>query len=472
MTVDSVYAGSALEEFDYPSGDQNVYSRYQGTGGVPITNLLRRLAFTIRFGETNLILSEYINNQTRVMFHRRIQDRVQRIAPFLWQDHDPYMVVADGQLMWMIDAYTLSNDFPYSRPSQVGTDTVPAGLNYIRNSVKITIDVYNGDVTFYIADPDDPLIQAYAAAFPSLFHPIDEMPPTLFAHIRYPEDLFLIQTNQYLTYHMQDVQVFYNKEDLWQIPLESFAGNQQPMEPYYVTFTLPGEESTEYLLIQPYTPATRENMIAWIAARNDPPNYGELMVFELPKQELVFGPSQVEGRIDQEPTISQQLTLWDQRGSNVIRGNLIVVPINDSFLYVEPIYLQATTSGLPELKRVILASGDRIVMRETLDEALTALLEAGPSVAEIVAEPPVEEGEIEAEPTPQPAEEVVPGATVEELIISANDHLVAAEAAQRTGDWATYGRELEALRQDLERMLELTGGQLPAVPTTVPTPVP
>lgn len=213
-------------------------------------------------------------------------------------------------------------------------------------------------------------------------------------------------------------------------------------------------------------------MIAWIAARNDPPNYGELMVFELPKQELVFGPSQVEGRIDQEPTISQQLTLWDQRGSNVIRGNLIVVPINDSFLYVEPIYLQATTSGLPELKRVILASGDRIVMRETLDEALTALLEAGPSVAEIVAEPPVEEGEIEAEPTPQPAEEVVPGATVEELIISANDHLVAAEAAQRTGDWATYGRELEALRQDLERMLELTGGQLPAVPTTVPTPVP
>jgi uncharacterized membrane protein (UPF0182 family) len=366
MTTDTVFVASDLEEFDYPSGDENVYSSYAGSGGVPVGNLLRRLAFAFRFGEANLILSEYITPDTRAMFHRRIQERVHRIAPFLWQDHDPYIVVADGRLVWMMDAYTISDDFPYSAPSQVGTDTVPAGINYIRNAVKITVDAYNGDVNFYVAEPDDPLIQ-----------PLEAMPPALVPHIRYPEDLFLIQTNQYLTYHMEEVQVFYNKEDLWQLPEEIFeGGQQQPMEPYYVTFSLPGEEETEYLLIQPYTPAGKSNMIAWIAARNDPPNYGDLFVYELPKQELVFGPIQVEGRIDQEPSISQQFSLWNQRGSRVIRGNLIVVPINDSFLYAEPVYLQSDTSALPELKRVILASGDAIVMRDTLDEALAALLEA------------------------------------------------------------------------------------------------
>jgi uncharacterized membrane protein (UPF0182 family) len=472
-TNDVVYAASQLDEFDYPQGNENVYSSYEGDGGVPIANTFRRLLFALRFGEPNLILSEYVDNNTRVLFYRRIQERVNRVAPFLWQDHDPYVVVVDGKLMWIMDTYTVSNNFPYSEPSTVGTATVPPGINYIRNAVKVTVDAYTGELHFYVADPEDPIIQTYANAFPDLFEPMDAMPASLYQHIRYPEDLFLIQTNKYLTYHMQDVQVFYNKEDLWQIPQEVFMGNQQPMEPYYVTFSLPGEEDTEYLLIQPYTPAGKSNMIAWIAARNDPPHYGELAVYELPKQELVFGPLQVEGRIDQEPTISEQFSLWNQLGSQVIRGNLIVVPINDSFLYVEPVYLQSDTSALPELKRVVLVSGDEIVMRTTLDEALAALLERAPAVDEIVVEPEgtPTAGEGEATPAATPPAANV-NVTVEELILSANDHFLAAETAQRNGDWTTYGAELGALQQDLQRLLELTGGEGATLPTVVPTPAP
>jgi hypothetical protein len=291
------------------------------------------------------------------------------------------------------------------------------------------------------------------------------MPASLQSHVRYPEDLFVVQTRQYLTYHMTDVQVFYNQEDLWQIAqVQSESNASQPIEPYYVVFNLPGEDESEYLLIEPYTPANRNNMIAWLAARNDRPNYGQLIAYELPKQELVFGPLQVEARIDQDPEISAQLSLWNQRGSSVIRGNLLVLPMNNSFLYVEPIYLQAQTSQLPELARIIVASGERLVMRETLEEALVALLEGAPTVDTIVAEPPVSETEETAEPGEQ-TESPTPippaaDATIEELIRSANDHLVAAEAAQRNGDWTTYGQELDALRQDLARLMELTGDGL------------
>jgi uncharacterized membrane protein (UPF0182 family) len=440
---DVVFVNSGLEEFDYPQGNENVYSSYSGRGGVPLSSPLRRLAFALRFAETNLLLSQYITPSTRVMFHRQISERVLRIAPFLHLDHDPYLVVADGRLVWLIDAYTRSDYFPYSQP-------VAEGFNYVRNSVKITVDAYDGMVTFYIARPDDPIIQSYDQALPGLFRPLEEMPAALQAHIRYPEDLFEVQTRQYLLYHMTDEQVFYNQEDRWEIPRELLENSQeQPMEPYYVFFRLPGEEQTEYLLIQPYTPAGKTNMIAWIAARNDLPHYGELVAYELPKQELIFGPSQVEGRINQDPIISQQISLWDQGGSEVIRGNLIVIPINNSFLYVEPLYLRAANGAQPELKRVILASGDRVVMRPTLNEALSALLEA-PGTDIVVSEPlPDEEGETPTTPSAD--------ASLEELIQSANAHFAAAEAAQREGDWTTYGRELELLRQDLERLQALTG---------------
>jgi uncharacterized membrane protein (UPF0182 family) len=451
---DVVFAGSGLEEFDYPEGTQNVYGSYTGEGGVKLSNFLRRLAFAIRFGETNLLLSDYIDDETRVLLHRQIRERVRRLTPFLALDNDPYLVVADGRLIWMLDAYTLSEHYPYSTPTE-------QGFNYIRNAVKITIDAYDGTVNYYLADPDDPIAQAYSKIFPDLFQPLEDMPETLQAHIRYPEDLFIVQTQQYLKYHMNDVQVFYNQEDLWEIPLEVFDNNQQPIEPYYVILSLPDEEGIEFMLIQPYTPAGKDNMIAWIAARNDPPNYGQLVAYELPKQELVFGPAQVEARVDQDPEISAQMSLWNQRGSRVIRGNLIVIPMGNSFLYVEPLYLLAEASELPELKRVIVASGDRIAMRETLSEALLALVMAGPSVADIDETSPVEEESVQAD-TEEPAEDAAPAAPVldpnlQSLIDSANAHFEAAEEAQREGDWAAYGRELEALQQDLEKLLELAG---------------
>lgn len=442
-----VYVGSALEEFNYPSGDENVYTSYEGTGGVPLSSYLRRLLFAYRFGETNLLFSQYITPETRVMFHRQIRERVNHIAPFLVLDHDPYIVVTDeGRLVWMIDGYTVSRNFPYSQPIEGSIKEIPAGVNYIRNSVKATVNAYHGTVTLYLADTDDPLIQTYAQIFPGMFRPLEEMPADLYRHIRFPEGLFLVQTQQYLVYHVTDVQVFYNREDEWSIPLEIFDNAQRPIEPYYVTFPLPGEETAEYLLIQPYTPIGRNNMIAWLAARNDPPHYGEIVAYELPKQELVFGPIQVEGRIDQDPFISQQFSLWNQQGSRVIRGNLIVIPINNSFLYVEPIYLLSANSALPELRRVIVASGDQIAMRETLALALGDLL------GEEVAVP----GDTGGEEGPAVGDQ-----TVEELILSAGAHFNAAQQAQRAGDWATYGRELDLLEQVLSQLMELTGAALP-----------
>ncbi len=456
LTDDEVFVGSELEEFDYPSGDENVHASYAGTGGVPLESFLRRLAFAIRFGEFNVLLSDYITPETRVMYHRDIRERVQRITPFLSLDDDPYLVVAEGRLVWMLDGYTMSSNFPYATPEPDGR------FNYIRNAAKITVDAYDGTVTYYLAAPEDPLVQAYSRAFPGLFQPLETMPPALLAHIRYPEDLYTAQMRQYLTYHMEDVQVFYNKEDLWEVPMELHEGeNPVPVEPYYVISSLPGENvsESEFLLIQPYAPRGKNNMIAWLAARNDPPHYGELVVYELPKQELVFGPLQIESRIDQEPAISQQITLWSQRGSQVIRGNLLVIPLGESFLYVEPLYLQSENSALPELKRVIVANGSRIVMRETLAEALDALIEAAPAVDSIEATPPVTDtaGLEEEEPLPAPNS----SATLDELIRAANQQFEAAEAAQRAGDWTAYGRELQALQQTLQQMESLSGGVLP-----------
>lgn len=471
LTNDVVFVNSQQVEFNYPQGNDNVYSNYEGDGGIVLDSFFKRLLFAFRLGESNVLLSNDIDNDTRVMLHRQIQDRVRRITPFLLLDKDPYVVLTeDGRLVWLQDAYTVSNRFPYSEPAIWERSTA---INYIRNSVKITIDAYDGTINYYITDPDDPIVKTYARVFPEVFQPLSTMPEDLRSHLRYPTDLFSTQTKQYLRYHMTDTRVFYNQEDVWQIPLELFTtdgstSNKIEMEPYYVTMPLPGEIEPEYLLIQPYTPVGKDNMIAWIAARNDVPNYGELLVYELPKQELVFGPLQIESRIDQQTEISQQFSLWDQRGSSVIRGNLLVIPVNNRFLYVEPVYLLSDTSALPELKRVIVATDTRIAMDETLGGALASLLEAEPAdVAEVLQEELQLEaetiaGELDEEAETETAVNPTPSADIanidmDALIESANAHFEAAQEAQQNGDWATYGDELEALEQDLAQLLELTG---------------
>ena len=463
LTDDTVYVSSNRQEFSYPSGDSNVYTNYSGTGGVMLNTYLKRLAFALRESDANVLLNDDITNTTRAQFRRQVQERIREITPFLILDADPYIVINDaGRLVWMQDAYTASNAYPYSTPVRMTerpSTTAIQGqferthtVNYIRNAVKVTLDAYDGTVNYYLSDPSDPIIRSYARAFPGVFQLFEAMPDDLMAHVRYPEDLFTIQANQYTTYHMEDVRVFYNKEDLWQIPTEISNSEEQLSEPYYVTLPLPGSSTSEYLLILPFSPATRNNMIGWMAARNDPEHYGELIVYELPKQELIFGPIQIEGRIDQEPVISQQFSLWDQRGSNVIRGNLLVLPINRSFLYIEPVYLLSATSALPELKRIVTASNTSIAMAETLDAALRAMA-SGEAVA---IDLPLEGLEdVPGEPTTSGQATPVPG-SLDELVAAANAHLQAAEAAQRDGDWAAYGRELDALRAVLADLAALT----------------
>jgi uncharacterized membrane protein (UPF0182 family) len=452
LTRDTVYVGSNRDEFSYPSGDENVYTRYVGSGGVRLDSFFKRLAFALRQSDPNVLLNDDITNTTRAQYRRQIQERIRALTPFLLLDADPYLVIdGEGRLIWLQDAYTVSDHYPYSTPirvavrSTIAQTTQTAALieqaptvNYMRNAVKIVVDAYNGSVTYYISDPDDPIINSYARAFPGVFRPLDEMPADLVAHLRYPEDFFATQARQYLTYHMTDVRIFYNKEDLWQIPTEVINGAEGESEPYYVTLPLPGEDEPEYLLILPFSPATKNNMIAWMAARNDPGQYGQLIIYELPKQELIFGPIQIEGRIDQEPVISQQFSLWDQRGSSVIRGNLLVLPINQSFLYIEPVYLLSETNALPELKRIVTASNTAVAMAETLGSSLLAL-ESGDFASTIVVTDGLETPPTTTAPPTDPS-------TLDELVAAANAHLSAAEAAQRGGDWAAYGEELEALR--------------------------
>ncbi|MBN1993673.1 MAG: UPF0182 family protein [Anaerolineae bacterium] len=442
---DYVFVKTTEREFNYPSGEQNVYANYQGAGGVVMDSSLKRLLFALRLADTNMLLSQEFTPESRVLLYRNIRDRVERIAPFLEYDHDPYLVIGpDGNLYWIQDAYTVSDRFPYSEPFNQ--------INYIRNSVKVVIDAYDGSLTFYVVDEADPLVKTYAVIFPQLFTSMQEMPEWVRAHLRYPEDLFNIQAGMYRIYHMEDVNVFYNKEDVWQVPLEIFAGNTQPVEPYYVIIRSPGHDNSEFVLMQPFTPNNKDNLIAWMAARSDGEHYGELVIYRFPKQELIFGPLQIEGRIDQNPEISAQITLWDQGGSEVIRGNLLVLPVGNSLLYVEPLYLRAEQGQIPELKRVILASGDQIVMRETLAESLLALFEAEPAAVVKVETPTtVEESPVESAP---PLSD-----DVAELARTASAHYEAAEAALRNSDWATYGRELENLKAALDRLVELTGGE-------------
>jgi uncharacterized membrane protein (UPF0182 family) len=362
--------GTGTKEFDYPQGNDNVYTSYAGTGGIPVDAFWRRVLFAWTQPDINILLTTYLKPESRIQIWRDVQERVAAVAPFLSLDSDPYAVLSAGKLYWIQDAYTTSAEFPYADQHQAGFG---GSLNYIRNSVKVVVNMYDGSVKFYIMDPKDPIVAAYSRAFPGVFQNLDELSPDLKSHLRYPEDLFAIQSDEYKTFHMTDPQVFYNREDLWVSPTETYDGVQQPMQPYYILMKLPGSTTLEYLLMTPFTPQNRSNMISWMAARCDFPGYGQKLFYELPKDKLTYGPSQIEAMIDQNPTISQQLTLWDQMGSHVLRGKLIVTPIENSFLYVVPIYLQAAGENFPQLKRVIAVTGDRVVMEPTLDEAMADL---------------------------------------------------------------------------------------------------
>jgi uncharacterized protein len=427
---------SSTPEFDYPKGKDNVYTTYDGKDGIPIGATRWKTLFAWYLDDLNILLSRYITSDSRILIHRDIQDRISTIAPFLQLDHDPYVVISAGRLFWMQDAYTTSNWFPYAHAQPDGD------INYIRNSVKIVVDAYNGSVMFYVADPTDPIIATYRRIFPGLFQPLDAMPSDLRQHIRYPEDLFLIQALEYRAYHMGAPEVFYNREDLWQFPREPAAPdddafsrhNPARMAPYYIMMRLPGDPHAEFFLMLPMVPSQRENMIAWLAARCDPPDYGKLIVYEFPKEKLVYGPFQIEALINQNTKISQQISLWNQMGSRVIRGSMLVVPIENSILYVSPLYLRAETGQLPELKRVIAAYGDRVVMEETLPAALAALFE---ETAPVI-------------PPPRPAEASLGPA--DQRAAEALRHYDQALARLKAGDWAGFGAELDALRPLLEQL--------------------
>jgi uncharacterized membrane protein (UPF0182 family) len=420
---------TSTDEFDYPVGETNRFTRYAGAGGIGVGSFARRVLFAWHLRSRELLFTNYLRPDSRILLYRTLAERVGRIAPFLRYDHDPYVVIADGRLKWIVDAYTVSDRFPYSRPL--------GAINYIRNAVKVVIDAYDGTCDFYVADPDDPVLRTYQGMFPTLFQPLEAMPAALRQHLRYPEDLFRLQAEAFAAFHMQDPQVFYNKEDLWQVPVESFANREMLMEPYYTIMRLGPDEEPEFVLMLPFTPSRKDNMIAWMAARCDGDNLGRRVVFLFPKQELVYGPRQIEARIDQDAVISQQITLWSQRGSQVIRGNLLVIPIGRSLLYVEPLYLQAEKGALPELKRVILANGNRIAMDVNLDRTLAALF-AG-SI-------PLAAPEAAAAGLPPSLPAGLPADTAR----GALEILGAADAALRRGDWAAYGTEMTRLRQFLE----------------------
>ncbi len=405
---------TSVPEFDYPRGDENVYSSYTGDGGVAIDGWWRRLLFAWHQLDAGILLTSYIEPGSRIQLWRGLQDRVARVAPFLLLDRDPYAVVVDERVYWVQDAYTVSSAFPYSEEH-------PDGFNYIRNSVKVVVDAYEGDIEFYVMDTDDPVLAVYQRAFPGLFRDLGAMPEGLRDHLRYPQDLFEAQVALYRVYHMTVPQVFYNGEDVWTAPWEKYGGEQIRMRPYYVLMKLPGEQRLQFLLMTPLSPANRDNMIAWITARCDFPGYGEVIVYKLPKERLIVGPIQVEAMIDQDTVISQQLSLWDQRGSRVIRGNLLVIPIEQSFIYVEPVYLIAEGTGIPQLKRLIVSDGERLAMEPTLDEAIHAAFGERQSLEE--------------------------NGPVTDSLTSAAEALQSAEEALRSGDWDGFGRAMQALKE-------------------------
>jgi hypothetical protein len=448
-TRNYIFTGANTDEFDYPEGDTNAAYRYTGAGGVPLNSLLRRLAYAYDLGNVRLLISNYFSAETRIHYHRVITDRVRQVAPFLTFDGDPYPALIDGRIKWILDGYTSSDRYPYSEPLNRRTDLVSLvdsanplmrnGVNYIRDAVKVFVDAYDGSLEFYARDSEDPLLTTYSSIFPDVFKPMGEMPAGYREHLRYPQDIFTVQAQMYRAYHMENPEVFYNREDLWRFPEHVEDDVVTAMEPYYIIMKLPRLAQEEFLQILPFTPANRDNMIAWMAGGSDGDNYGRLLLYEFPKQELVFGPTQIEARISQTPEISEQLTLWSQQGSGVIRGTLLVIPVEQSLLYVQPIYLRADQGELPELRRVIVAYGDRVVMRETLDQSLDAIF-----------------GEARApQPESSPAESTTPLPTnMADLIQAALESYENGQQALQQGDWQRYGeaqRQLESVLRQLDQ---------------------
>lgn len=446
LASDYVIANTRQAEFDYPHAGDAKYTRYAGKGGIQLDSYLKKLAFSMRFSDVNMILPNPMTSKSRLMFRREITERVRTVFPFLVYDPDPYLVLSGGRMYWMMDAYTVSNRYPYSKPYGIGNMSV----NYMRNAVKVVIDAYDGTVDFYAADRMDPVLKTYSRIFPGVFKPMDRMPSDLREHIRYPELQFGVQSSVLLTYHMQDPREFYAKNDRWDIPNEiaDVGGEQQPVEPYYVVMKLPGEQKEEFLLMLPFTPANKDNMVAWLAAKCGPDDYGRMILYQFPKDKWVSGPAQIESRINQDPAISQQLSLWNQRGSQVNRGNLLVIPVEKSLIYVEPLYLESETSKIPELKRVIVAYGDRIAMEETLDEALARIFGSVGTMDTVKATAASVPG--------SPAVEEKPD--VRKLADQALKEYQRAKELQQKGDWAGYGEQLNKLENTLSR-LKAAGGQ-------------
>jgi uncharacterized membrane protein (UPF0182 family) len=411
-----------IKEFDYPKGSENVYTSYQGKGGIPLDSFWKRLLFSWTQADINILLTSYLTPDSRIQLWRQVRERVSTIAPFLQLDGDPYLMLSEGKLYWIQDAYTTSDQYPYSEPYAGAWKQ----LNYIRNSVKAIVDIYEGSVSFYVMDPNDPVLKVYRRAWPGVFKDLNTLSPDLKKHLRYPENLFNIQADMYRTYHMTDVQVFYNQEDLWTFSNEKYAGTPVRLQPYYILMRLPGTKVLEYLLMTPFTPQKRDNMIAWMAAKCDFPEYGHILVYQLPKEKLILGPMQIEAMIDQNPLISEQLSLWDQRGSRVIRGNLVVIPIDNSFLYVEPVYLTAEGTNIPQLKRIIVISGDKVAMEPTLNQAIAAVFgKAAPKQPTVSV----------------PAEE--------NSLTLAREQLLKAQKALEQGQWAEFGKAMEELKKML-----------------------
>ena len=430
---DYAFVGTKQREFDHPAGDENIYASYTGTGGVHVGNVVRRLLLAIRFGSSNVFFSGDITDDSRVLYYRNIKDRVGRALPFLQFDRDPYLVIAaDGTQKWLLDAYTSTDRYPYAKALGDGT-------TYMRNSVKVVIDAYDGAMKAYINAPNDPLIRTWAKIFPGIFVPMDSMPADLRAHIRVPDELYRIQTNLFTTYHMDAPEDFYHRDDQWQIPTVDEKDGAVPFM-RHIVMRLPDEKQAEFIYMVPFTQRGKDNLAAWMVARNDGTAYGKLRVYRLSRQSLVYGPTQIEARINQDTEISRQISLWDQRGSKVLRGDLLVIPIEQSLLYVQPLYLQADKGRIPELKRVVVAYENQVVMDETLDGALTTMF-GGATRQRVVPDAPVS-GVAAAAGDGQ----------LQTQLTEARRHFLSALDAQRNGDWAKYGEEIKVLGQILERV--------------------
>ena len=435
LTNDYVIVNTDEQEFDYPNGNENSYSTYKGKAGIKL-NLLSRILFSVREGSMKLLVSSNVNSDSRIIINRNIKDRVEKLMPYLSYEKDPYMTVVNGKLYWIVDAYTTSSYYPYSEPysGEVGS------TNYIRNSIKVVVDAYNGDTTFYVVDQDDPVARTYQKIYPTLFKDVKEMPEGIRKHIRYPNSLLKIQAGVYTKYHMDQVKVFYQDEDLWDIAHQIYGTEEKEMDPSYFIFELPDEKKAEFINMIPFTPKSKQNMTAIMMARNDGNRYGQLLVYKFPKNKTVYGPMQIEAQIDQNTEISKEFSLWNSSGSKYRRGDLFVIPINNSIMYVEPVYLEASNQAIPEMKRVIVAYGDKIAYESTLEDALADLFgedeNGGQSQSASASSGKNNSGK----------------SNTKELIQKANEAYENAVNAQKSGNWKKYGDYLDELEKYLNQL--------------------